>query len=352
MSKKIVSVRLYDRGGDLTKRWYGEVKFDDGSKERFWGINPSPNADERRAAYQRAKAVLESGGTLYTPKTIKGPAIIQECWAALVNAQGRIRPRTFTTYKSTLKVLGEWMADQKHQFLTPKVAEMYYDWRAKQGLNPTTLYAILETMGWYYTQMHKKCPFAGIQRPKMSKEPQLAFKPRQAEELCEWMLANDKELYLYTQICQFCFIRPKEILLLKVGDIDLKEAEILVRGSIAKNKKTLSVVIPNRLLDILKAHQIGERKPSEWLFPAIRDKTKALSYSVMQRRHGAMLDELRYDRSDYSLYSWKHTGNIRGIRAKVDVHTLMQQNRHASINQTQTYLQSLSAKGSKELREM
>lgn len=352
MSKKIIAIKLYNRGGDTSKRWYGEIRFDDGSKDRFWGINPTPNADDRLEAFRRAKAVLESGGTLYTPKVIQGPSIIQECWATLVNEQGRLRSRSFNTYKSVLRQLGEWMASEKHQFLTPKVAEMYYDYRAKQGLKATTLYAILENMSWFYTKMRKKCPFAGIAKPKVSKTPQLPFKKRQEEELCEWMLANDTELYLYTQICSYTFIRPKEILLLKVGDIDLEEGEVLVRGAIAKNKRTLSVVIPRTLDGILTAAKIGERKPSEWLFPAIRDKSKALSYSVMQRKHAHMMDSLGYDRNDYSLYSWKHTGNVRGVRARVDVHSLMLQNRHSSLGQTQQYLRGMSANQSQELKDL
>lgn len=57
--------------------------------------------------------------------------------------------------------------------------------------------------------------------------------------------------------------------------------------------------------------------------------------------HGEILKLCKLDRKKYSLYGWKHTGNVDSFLAGVDIYDLMRQNRHHSIAQTEQYLQSM-----------
>jgi len=45
--------------------------------------------------------------------------------------------------------------------------------------------------------------------------------------------------------------------------------------------------------------------------------------------------------SDYTLYSWKHSGVVAAYNAGVDIKTIQSQCRHQSLEQTDIYLKSL-----------
>lgn len=85
-----------------------------------------------------------------------------------------------------------------------------------------------------------------------------------------------------------------------------------------------------------------DKYPANWyLFGQnLKPSEKPYSRNAVTRRHAAILKRCSID-SRYSMYSWKHTGNVDSYLAGIDVYDIMRQNRHHSLEQTMNYLRSL-----------
>lgn len=80
------------------------------------------------------------------------------------------------------------------------------------------------------------------------------------------------------------------------------------------------------------------------MYPTIETGSLVLCRKVLDKSvimYGEILKLCKLDRKKYSLYGWKHTGNVDSFLAGVDIYDLMRQNRHHSIAQTEQYLQSM-----------
>jgi len=148
-------------------------------------------------------------------------------------------------------------------------------------------------------------------------------------------------LALFVRFMYYCFIRPKELRCLKVGDVLLEEGEIRVPSSASKNSKTQFIVIPDHFLPDLEF--LYERPPGSYIFPSPRDPSKPLSKNVMYERHKIILNELNFG-DGYTLYSWKHTGAVAAAKAGISVKELQLQLRHHSLDETDKYLRQMGVK--------
>lgn len=80
------------------------------------------------------------------------------------------------------------------------------------------------------------------------------------------------------------------------------------------------------------------------MYPTIETGSLVLCRKVLDKSvimYGEILKLCKLDRKKYSLYGWKHTGNVDSFLAGVDIYDLMRQNRHHSLEQTMGYLRSL-----------
>lgn len=184
-------------------------------------------------------------------------------------------------------------------------------------------------------------PFTDIRMPKIShSEQKRAFTAEEVEAIKKYCHNHElQEQWLAFQIIFYCLLRPaKELRLLKVGDIDLKEQRILVRAHTAKNDKQQYVTIPNQLVNPLKQWITDkQRKTSDFLFGE-NGKPRKINYFYT---HCKKITEALHIGTDATLYSWKHTGAVFFYKQTKDIVSLQRQIRHAQLNETQGYLHSL-----------
>jgi integrase len=184
-------------------------------------------------------------------------------------------------------------------------------------------------------------PFTGIRMPKIShSEQKRAFTDTEVQDIKTYCSANElQEQWLAFQVIFYCMLRPaKELRLLKVGDIDLKEQRILVRATNAKNDKQQFVTIPNQLINPLKEWITGKnRTTSDYLFGE-NGKPRKINYFYT---HCKKITEALHIGNDATLYSWKHTGAVFFYKQTKDIVSLQRQIRHANLSETQGYLHSL-----------
>ncbi len=145
----------------------------------------------------------------------------------------------------------------------------------------------------------------GVVAKKELGTPALYFSQAQVRYLAERMKTENPVLWLGVQLLYYCFIRPGESRLLKVGDILMEDAKICIPKEISKNKKTQYVIIPEPFREDLEYALLG-RNPAEYV---LGDLTP-ISVNHLKYKHQSFLKSLHFDTKRHKLYSWKHTGAV------------------------------------------
>lgn len=275
-----------------------------------------------------------------------------------------LRLKTAQTYTSKIDIFTEWLI--KNHYSHTYVADFIKEDALKfinhlsdtkgRAVSPTTRNAYLITLRTLWSKMidsniAKSNPFQEIDKIKENRLGRLPFKSTMKRQLMADFHKEDKELWLYVQFIYYCFIRPGELRLLKVGAIDLEDEKILVDADISKNRKNQYVAIPKPFLKVLREIEITKYKHSYYIFsPGGTPGQEPYSKDVFNRRHKVFREKRGYNYR-YSLYSWKHTGARDAAQAGINVKQLQLQLRHADLQTTDIYLKSLGIKDMDDIKD-
>lgn len=203
-----------------------------------------------------------------------------------------------------------------------------------------TLHAWLKEKGFIPTN-----PFDGIKRkPKrLTAKKRRTFTDEELTRLFTWLEANNREFLAVCLLCYACFIRPKEIALLRCSDIDLDAQTVHVRSEIAKNDNDSFRTIPDAVLPYLRRLDLSH--PGWALFgknygdgedfkpgPTPADQRKFAGYWS-----GRIRPALGFP-TELQLYSLKDTGITNMATAGVAINLVQQQADHSNVAITSIYL--------------
>ncbi len=179
-------------------------------------------------------------------------------------------------------------------------------------------------------------------KPKVQKtKKNMAFSSSQIERIKDYAIVHDPATWVLCQIIYYTYLRPIETTRLQLKHILLDQKRIFVPGSISKNRTDAHIIIPDPLYKIFRDMNFGNLNQDLYLLgkdgvpspePSGRD--------LYSKRHKKILNKLNFS-SDYTFYSWKHTGVVNAYKNGVDIKSIQLQCRHSSIEQTDTYLKSL-----------
>lgn len=159
----------------------------------------------------------------------------------------------------------------------------------------------------------------------------------------DYLKAKNLPLYYFTRFLFFGFIRPQELINIRVKDVDIRSRIIRVSGSIAKTKKNGVIPIIKPLMEIIQESNCLNYPPDFYLFG--RDLIPSNIKCPINKpnfQHREALETLGIYRPKVTvLYSWKHTGNIFAYLSGVDVKIIQKMNRHSSFETTEIYLRKL-----------
>lgn len=188
-----------------------------------------------------------------------------------------------------------------------------------------------------------KNPFKNIKKKPVNQGGNLAYSDKQRKEIKEYLERNNHPMFMYVQFVYYCFIRPNELMQLQVKHINFKDKSIIIPGHISKNRKQSSVEIPDAFFELVKNKY--EKLDSEFFLfgKGLVPGTTSIHRNRASASHKKVLEDLGVVGS-YTLYSWKHTGNVAAWEAGVSPYKIMEQNRHHSLEQTMTYARTLGVK--------
>lgn len=186
-------------------------------------------------------------------------------------------------------------------------------------------------------------PFQDLKTKRVDEKQRQALPPEVKQQIRHYVEKHGMtEWNVVMQLCYRCFIRPKEIMMLKVQNVDTKEWLITIPADVAKNHHERVVAIPENLrtffdglADVPKAYYIFSThyKPGKVLKDT-RDVGKTWS---------EMRDELGFDKC-YTFYSLKDTGITEMLDAGVPAKLVKELADHHSLEMTEKYTHRASAK--------
>jgi len=337
----------------------------DYSPEKYTGFSREIYVKDR---IKQINKLLEKGAVYnpsYNPRRSKSPRLMDELQKFVLTKQSG-RKRTYEVYKSNVKVLGEYLGAKNLQRIsckdvTKKIIWEYLDWLVEERQIGARTYnnylRNTKTMFNYLInrEIIKENPCRGISKKKVERGRNIAFTPKEQKVLEAWLKHNNVRLYYITRFIYYCFLRPNEVLGLRIKDIDLVSARIMVKSSVSKSGIQGACIIPSPLMELLKGMDL-DKYPSHWyLFGSdteIRKKFTAKQWFIpspkreyrnrASEQHRTAIEQSGLAKNnDITMYSWKHTGVVKAYRNGTDLKALQMQCRHSNLDMTNTYLKSL-----------
>lgn len=369
---------LGDCGGDISKRWYINFWVWDGLKnkmirKRLYEINKFKTAAERYAFAERyikgLNERLKAGMHINNLNTLKNSEVVAELKnynvfngleyvVEIIRATKR--HATYLSYKSDVKIFKAFLKKEKLNTLyinqlQTKHFYLFVDYLTiNKKVGNVTVNNKIATLKSIFNKLVErglidKNPVNVKKLKEQLSSKNLAFNQAQIKTLKTTIKTKEPYLWLFVQFIYYTYMRPTEIMRLKIENIDIKKEVINIAADSSKNHKNAKINIPKPLINELKKIKINNYNKSHFVFTA--NKTpgpKQISKNYMSLRHQKIINELRY-KTEYTLYSWKHTGVVNAYKSGIDIKSIQLQCRHSSIEQTDRYLKSLGFGSNSEI---
>lgn len=170
-------------------------------------------------------------------------------------------------------------------------------------------------------------------------------------ENTDFFLAKENPgLRFFTRVIYFTYIRPIEILRLKVSDVNLDDMTITIHGDQSKNRKQMTVVIPLSFQQEVREF-IGDADQGFYFVASgFKPGRKHQHRNTVSMKFRKILNDLGFGK-EHTLYGFKHSGVVSAYQAGIDLYSISRQLRHHSLVITQVYLKSLGLMPNTEFSE-
>ena len=321
-----------------------------------------PIKDRMRAAREIMAAIGERLALGWNPLrdavAPKASVSAFDAYEAFLKAKAKeAEVASIASYRSYVKVFKEWLAENGFEQGRPvccvnrDTALAFMDHLdGRNNISPRTwnnYLSFLQTLhAWLLAKGFIPAnPFDGIKRkPKrLTTKKRRIFTDEELRALWAWLQDHNPEYLAICLLCYACFIRPKEIALLKCSDIDLAAQTVHVREEIAKNDHDSFRTIPDDILPCLR--QLDLSHPDWALFgrnygdgedfrpgPEHANQRKFAGYWSGWIRPALGFPE------ELQLYSLKDTGITNMATAGVAINLVQRQADHSNVAITSIYL--------------
>lgn len=268
------------------------------------------------------------------------------------------RSRTIIEYGKTIESFMKWCSleglyDPLFFMLKREAVEKYLDYlkddRKLSARTRNNHLGVIKTLFNYaYKELHpddvKISPIFKIKKMPISMGRNIAFNDEQIKELTSLMREKFPNQLFLCQFLYYTLARPNEIAQLKVKHIGMgRDNCIFIPAEVAKNRQNRYVEITPALDALLKSRGIYEANPEYYIFSEnYLPGPKPKNPKTLGRRFTVkVLKRLGYS-SDYTLYSWKHTGVSKAYKAGLTQAAIQMQMGHTNTASFQAYIKSLS----------
>jgi len=273
----------------------------------------------------------------------------------------RRRPATIQSYKDSFGHLCKLVPEivRPHHLTETRMNEFFKRMQTRKrivgrdtikvGVKNSTIASYWSKLNpffiWLEASGHiDKSPLAYIAKPKEHYENKPAVKKRHLEKLYASILLHNKSVFLIkrdTALLSTLFftgVRKRELLSLKVRDVDLDKNIITIRGETSKSKRTRRIPI-NPTLKIHLSDYLNERKKytSEILFVSATKDSGLTEYGLKHWvKRMRKLSGVRFH-----LHQLRHTFACNLARNNISLPKLQKLMGHTDLRMTERYVRSL-----------
>lgn len=349
--------RLNDCGKDLSKRWcvefYAWDEKEDALKRKQIRVSSSKyiTARERRAfadaVIKQVNTMLVNGAFWPKENSKKELTLQMAVDSFLEYKKNSIRSAKY--YRMILNIMSQSIGANKkmNEVNTAEAYKFLDQLQAQKGWSNKTRNQYRGVCNIFFNHYIDK----GIlikspwQKVKIEKEVKTSaytvMQPEELQTISDIAKRENYQLYVFLMMIFYTFGRPKELLKLRLADVNLTEKKLRFRAEIAKNKKTMHVAMNNSIVKILENSGYLNQHPSDFLFGAKGSPSAAPApYLNLYLRFKKVRELARFPET-YKMYAFKHTGVCRLYEKTKDIDLCRRQCRHSNIRITQIYLQDL-----------
>lgn len=148
---------------------------------------------------------------------------------------------------------------------------------------------------------------------------------------------EDPQLWLNICFQYYCAIRPSELRLMKLKQINYGLNAATIFNYLSKNQRTETVGIPKQLMRLIKDLKLHEYNQELYIFGENgQPGPKPIGKNAMRNRFNRFRDELNLSK-EIKLYSWKHSGATELVESGKNIYKIQRHLRHKSLTTTERY---------------
>jgi len=354
--------QLYDADGNLAARWKVYYFFKDpdtGKNQRFSQYIPAKYIT-RSQRYGRARELIKE----INYKLSRGFNPFAQHNRSLTSLSASLdyyldttgvfhRRRTNTSYKSYINQFRQWAQDNGYNKLAIDSfnynhAGQYMESVGRRKISKRTYNNILQAVKTCFNVLVEKeyllvNPFFKQKKIKLEQTELIAFNSSELAIVSETLADYDYNLYVIALLIFNCFLRPQEIVRLKVRHLKDIGDVLHVSGEISKNKKEETITLTQAVKQAIGKLDLGY--PGEYFVFArgMKRGEKEIAPTRLAEAWGVYAKKNNIEKNIYAL---KHTGNGLAVQAGAGARDLQLQNRHSSLEETQKYLDRFSRRTS------
>ena len=313
--------------------------------------------ERRRSGKQYCKQINEKLALGWNPLKSKGPvhedaSIIEVMDSFLQSKEKETEYHTMRAYQSFIKIFKKWM-DKNGVPENTSVSAMTHLGAVRfledinKRVKPSTYNNYLRFFNilskWMIEHGYiNSNPFENIKKKpkKLTKKNRTNLTDENLKTLWTFLEKENPGYLLVCLLCYCCLIRPKEISMLKCGDIDIEHSTIHISEDVAKNDnesyRTIPDVLMKKLLEVDLSH-------SDWyLFSGDVHNLKPGTKKIWSQRFsdywGTVVREKCGFGQHLQLYSLKDTGITNMLASGMPASFVKQQADHSDLSMTSVYL--------------
>jgi integrase len=365
--------RFVDHGGDVSKRWYVLFYAYDVSEEKlrrvrlFEPFNRLKNIQKR---YEEAAQMIDQinielrqgkvlgKNTIVSASDLSRKTVIDaiQYFIDEKTASGN-RPTYIKKFRTLQGKFLTWATLNKipqvktRELTQPMVVEFFRYLRERSQSNKT-YNNDRSDFSIFLNFINKRRPgtfkinfINSVDKLPVVVKQHAAYTDVQVKAVMEYTKTKFPQLRLFIQFIYYTLARPKQLLSVRIRDIDLENNRLFLPGEVDKNKRDGWVSISPGFKTIIISYGL-DKLPGDYFVFGLNSKpgtNHIKSVFSFSRRHRTVLKDLKLDGLGlkFTLYSYKHSGAISLYKATKDIKLVQRQCRHTTIEQTNAYLRDL-----------
>ncbi len=372
--KKLYSEpKLYDAGGDLSKRWYVYFTFRDPKSDKlvpqtpiYTGLARHKNLRDRRAAakvlIQALSIILKNGYNPYSDSDTQIDVIRKMGIMTAVNFVLRLKENHYgaayyNILKSRLTRFATWLLANGFEgryinavnrtavinYLNHVASETSASNRNNTRSDLSVFFAALVD-----NEIIEHNFISSINVLQTTPVRNKSYTPVQEKEIFDHLEKVNPRLLLFIKFVSYNFIRPIEVCRLRIGDLDLKGKTMVFQ---AKRKAVKTKIIPDILIEEIPDLRGYPKDAFLFGYTGIGqywdagEPRRREHYTTMFREH--VKDHFKLG-VDFTIYSFRHTFTLKLYKKLRETYTpfesrskLMLITGHASMSALEKYLRDL-----------